>query len=211
MGIFVKALIGALVVVLIGVNAIVGYQNLKTLAGDYAWVTQSHEVLHGTDALLLAVFACETAARGYVLTGDEAYAARYEPLFKEQAATQHDSVLETRGVPVSWDVEKNQNVGWRTAIPGLAHSSPIVWGDRIYLTSAISADPKSVFQYPLAGQLDRHHLGLAVMLVPGIVGGFLVSKHLARVLDKGRTRAAVLVVSGLSALSVLVDALVSSR
>ena len=30
------------------------------------------------------------------------------------------------------------NVAWRIQIPGLGHSSPIVWGDRVYLTSAIA-------------------------------------------------------------------------
>src|SRR5262245_56834711 len=35
------------------------------------------------------------------------------------------------------DVETNQNVRRRTPIPGLAHASPIVWGDRIYTTTAV--------------------------------------------------------------------------
>jgi outer membrane protein assembly factor BamB len=30
----------------------------------------------------------------------------------------------------------SQNVRWRTAVPGLGHSSPIVWRDRIFLTTA---------------------------------------------------------------------------
>src|SRR5215216_2906110 len=41
--------------------------------------------------------------------------------------------------PVSWDVKTKRNVAWTTAIPGLAHSSPIVWGDRVYLTTAIAS------------------------------------------------------------------------
>jgi len=39
--------------------------------------------------------------------------------------------------PEKWDVEKNENVKWKTAIPGLANSSPIVWDQRVYLTTAI--------------------------------------------------------------------------
>ena len=37
-------------------------------------------------------------------------------------------------------------MAWKTAIPGLAHSSPIVWGDRVYLTTAVpsSGTPKVV-------------------------------------------------------------------
>jgi outer membrane protein assembly factor BamB len=39
--------------------------------------------------------------------------------------------------PLRWDVEKNENIRWRTTIPGLAHASPIVWGDRIYVATAV--------------------------------------------------------------------------
>ena len=42
-------------------------------------------------------------------------------------------------VPVSWDVSSSKNIAWSTAIPGLAHSSPIVWGDRVYVTTAVAA------------------------------------------------------------------------
>ena len=31
------------------------------------------------------------------------------------------------------------NLAWRTEIPGLAHSSPIVWGDRVYVTSSVTS------------------------------------------------------------------------
>ena len=43
--------------------------------------------------------------------------------------------------PTSWDVDRSTNVAWRIGIPGLGHSSPVVWGDRIYLTSAIADSP----------------------------------------------------------------------
>ncbi len=39
--------------------------------------------------------------------------------------------------PVTWDVDAGTNVAWRTAIPGLGHSSPIVWGDRVFVTTAV--------------------------------------------------------------------------
>src|SRR5262245_51249550 len=39
--------------------------------------------------------------------------------------------------PVTWNLTSSTNVAWRTPIPGLAHSSPIVWGNRVYLTTAI--------------------------------------------------------------------------
>ena len=43
----------------------------------------------------------------------------------------------------SWDVEKGMNVLFQKGVPGVAHSSPIVCGDRVYLTTAVApSDPK---------------------------------------------------------------------
>jgi outer membrane protein assembly factor BamB len=41
--------------------------------------------------------------------------------------------------PVSWDAKAMRNVAWKTPIPGLAHSSPIVSGNRIYVTTAVAS------------------------------------------------------------------------
>ncbi|NLF69813.1 MAG: PQQ-binding-like beta-propeller repeat protein [Candidatus Anammoximicrobium sp.] len=40
--------------------------------------------------------------------------------------------------PVHWDEE--QNVRWKTAIPGEGHATPILWGDRIFVLSAVKTD-----------------------------------------------------------------------
>src|SRR5436305_1017453 len=37
--------------------------------------------------------------------------------------------------PVEWSESKN--VRWKTSLPGKGHSSPVVWGDHIFLTTAI--------------------------------------------------------------------------
>jgi outer membrane protein assembly factor BamB len=41
--------------------------------------------------------------------------------------------------PVTFDVTASSGVAWRTPVPGLAHSSPIVWGGRIYVTTGREA------------------------------------------------------------------------
>src|SRR5262245_17255623 len=41
-------------------------------------------------------------------------------------------------VPVRWS--EAENVLWKTPIPGKGHSSPIVWGDRIFLAAAIETE-----------------------------------------------------------------------
>lgn len=48
-------------------------------------------------------------------------------------------VADGQQLPDRWNGEKGENILWRTGIPGLGHSSPIVWGDRLFVTSAISS------------------------------------------------------------------------
>ena len=50
---------------------------------------------------------------------------------------------------VRWDGEKNTNLSWKTPIPGLGHSSPVVWGDRVFVTTAISSASQSEFVHGL--------------------------------------------------------------
>ncbi len=40
-----------------------------------------------------------------------------------------------KGLPTTWD-KNGTNIVWRRAVPGLGNSSPIVWGERIFVTSA---------------------------------------------------------------------------
>ncbi len=46
--------------------------------------------------------------------------------------------------PVEWNGETGKNVLWKTEIPGLGHSSPIIWGDKIFVTSAVSETEASL-------------------------------------------------------------------
>ena len=48
--------------------------------------------------------------------------------------------------PTSWDARSRRNIAWKVPLPGLAHSSPIVWGDRLFVTTAVSNDPASAFR-----------------------------------------------------------------
>jgi outer membrane protein assembly factor BamB len=52
-------------------------------------------------------------------------------------------IADARPLPVTWDGEKSVNILWKTLVPGLGHSSPAIWGERIFLTSAISSAEKA--------------------------------------------------------------------
>jgi outer membrane protein assembly factor BamB len=47
-------------------------------------------------------------------------------------------VLDNANLPETFDIPKMINVLWKIEIPGLGLSSPVIWGDRLFITSAIS-------------------------------------------------------------------------
>ncbi|MBI1898059.1 MAG: PQQ-binding-like beta-propeller repeat protein [Acidobacteria bacterium] len=83
-----------------------------------------------------------------------AMAARAEnwPSFRGGSAR---GVAESEKLPVKWSTSTGENIAWKTEIPGLGHSSPVIWGDRIFLTTAVSANRNMVFERELKGPIDR--------------------------------------------------------
>lgn len=73
------------------------------------------------------------------------------PQFRGPAAT---GVQEGKSVPAEWDVETGKNLRWKTRIPGLGLSSPIVWGDRIYLTTAVGENTDPELKVGLYGDIQ---------------------------------------------------------
>ncbi len=66
--------------------------------------------------------------------------------------------------PTSWDVTSARNVVWKAPIPGLGHSSPVVWGDRVFVTTAVA--PGSAAASVALGDVDRAGTDPAKDLVP---------------------------------------------
>lgn len=50
---------------------------------------------------------------------------------------------EARTIPATW-TERDYN--WKVAVPGVGHSSPVLWGDRLFI---MSADPKDATRFAL--------------------------------------------------------------
>jgi len=46
--------------------------------------------------------------------------------------------LDNVNLPDRWDIENSVNVLWKIRVPGLALSSPVIWDDRLFITTAIS-------------------------------------------------------------------------
>jgi outer membrane protein assembly factor BamB len=58
---------------------------------------------------------------------------------------------QSANLPVSWNVETGANIAWKTAIPGLGLSSPVVWDNLVFVTTAVSSNPQMVFESRLKG------------------------------------------------------------
>ena len=108
-------------------------------------------------APLLSLLSLAPAVRGQGLaekasSGSSEEAAKpasdvHWPSFRGRFAS---GVADQQNLPIKWDARRGKNIRWKTPIPGLAHSSPIVWGDRLFVTSAVSSEP--------AGETIRHGL-----------------------------------------------------
>ena len=70
-------------------------------------------------------------------------AARNWPAFRGTDASGNG---DGQGAVTAWDVASGRNIKWKTAIPGISNASPIVWGDRIFVTTAISKAGDKTFR-----------------------------------------------------------------
>ena len=58
-----------------------------------------------------------------------------------------------QGAVVEWDVDTQQNVRWKTPIPGISTASPVVWGNRVFIVTAISSGGDKTFRTGLYGDV----------------------------------------------------------
>jgi outer membrane protein assembly factor BamB len=78
-------------------------------------------------------------------------AAQNWPQFRGPGAT---GVVEGHTSVATWNAEKSLNTRWKTAIPGLGHSSPVVWGNKIFVTTAVTSAAKDETRYGLYGDVN---------------------------------------------------------
>ena len=60
--------------------------------------------------------------------------AQHWPRFR---GTENGRIADDPALPETWS--ETENVRWKTDIPGTGWSSPVVWGDHIFLTATIGA------------------------------------------------------------------------
>ena len=81
-----------------------------------------------------------------------------------------DGIAPLQELPVSWDDQTN--ILWRTEIPGRGHSSPIVFGNTVYLATAEDGEQQQIVM-----AIDRHS-GVPRWTTAVEQGGFPAKKQL---------------------------------
>ena len=66
---------------------------------------------------------------------------------------QSSGVLDNANLPESFDINKMINVRWKIEIPGLGLSSPVIWDNKVFITSAISQADREGFKPGIYGDI----------------------------------------------------------
>src|SRR5215510_1669648 len=77
-----------------------------------------------------------TLAFIFIATTLTAAHAQNWPQFRDPGAT---GVAEGPARPVKFDASTSLNVRWKTPIPGLSHASPVVWGNKVFVVTAVNS------------------------------------------------------------------------
>jgi outer membrane protein assembly factor BamB len=101
-------------------------------------------------ALLTAAAAAAVAAPVYLSGAANPRPGIDWPQFRGISAT---GVAEGHPTPSAWNAVDGTNVRWKTALPGLGLSSPIVWGDLVCLTTSISGKSDAGIKPGLYGDI----------------------------------------------------------
>ena len=62
--------------------------------------------------------------------------------------------IENAKPPVSWSMDSLRNIKWKTAIPGLGHSCPVIWDKFLFVTTACSEKTDESLKVGLYGDID---------------------------------------------------------
>src|SRR6476660_98975 len=92
-----------------------------------------------------------TAALILVLTAGTTVAAQNWPSFR---GTNAAGVADGKPTAVKWDATSGQNVAWKTSVAGVAVSSPIVWGNRVFVSTAVGSDASAGIRTGLYGDVE---------------------------------------------------------
>lgn len=63
--------------------------------------------------------------------------------------------IENSKPATTWNIETGEHIKWKTAIPGLGHSSPIVWDNFVFVTTAVNTTKQDSLKVGWYGDIDE--------------------------------------------------------
>src|SRR5688572_2054955 len=51
-----------------------------------------------------------------------------------------NGISDSKNLPTKWDAKTGENIVWKTELPAWSGSTPVIWGDHIFLTSPSKDD-----------------------------------------------------------------------
>jgi outer membrane protein assembly factor BamB len=94
--------------------------------------------------LLIVFFISQTGLSGQIIP------ERQWPAYRGYMSS---GVLDNAHLPETFDFRKNKNIRWKIDIPGMGISSPVIWGDRLFITTAVSEGDKAGFKPGIYGDV----------------------------------------------------------
>jgi outer membrane protein assembly factor BamB len=110
-------------------------------------VKLSAKILLALPALLLTAFAFSSPATNAAGSSN----------WPQWRGPDGSGVSAERGLPEEWG--EARNVRWKTPLPGKGHSSPVVWGSRVFVTTAIEGPVvpgAKAMEHKIDGQIWKH-------------------------------------------------------
>ena len=57
--------------------------------------------------------------------------------------------------PVKWSVDSAKSIKWKTPVPGLGHSCPVIWNNYVFVTTASNNSSNESLKVGLYGDIDE--------------------------------------------------------
>jgi outer membrane protein assembly factor BamB len=57
--------------------------------------------------------------------------------------------------PTTWNADSAKSIKWKTPIPGLGHSCPVIWNDFLFVTTAVNTSKGESLKIGLYGDIDQ--------------------------------------------------------
>lgn len=125
--------------------------SLKLKVGDAEHVYTRKDENASLDPATAAAEPALEEPPAIALSPDFAFQGLHWPGFRGPMAR---GIADGQPLATTWNGPENQNIDWKCAIPGIGTSSPICWGNRVFVTTAVRESDTGGFRVGAYGDVD---------------------------------------------------------